>query len=103
MEYFYLNYLDKKQTEIEIDILKKIFIINTLFKKLIFIILILVINYFLFNINLKYDIFNFQSLNNVVPNKFFLYKYFNNLNEEKDIYFNITSINYSIELKNNIN
>ena len=35
MEYFYLNYLDKKQTEIEIDILKKIFIINTLFKKLI--------------------------------------------------------------------
>ena len=102
MEYFYLNYLDKKQTEIEIDILKKIFIINTLFKKLIFIFLILVFNFSLFDVNLKSDIFDFQTLNNVVPNKFRLSKYFKNLNKEKDIYFNITSINYSIELKNNI-
>ena len=117
MEYFYLNYLDQKQTEIYI--FKKKFIINNsiysdmycnyeiiwsnlLFKKLIFIFFIFIFNFFSFDLNLKINLFNFQYINNVKPNKFVLNKYFNNLNKEEEVYFNITSINYSIETENNI-
>lgn len=119
MEYSYLNYLDKNQTEIYI--LKRKYIINnviypypymyskieifwsnTLFKKLIFFFLILVYNFYSFYATLKIDLFNFHCLNNVKSNKFFLSKYFKNLSKEEDIYFNITSINFSIELKKNI-
>ena len=117
MEYSYLNYLDRTQTET--DILNKQFIVNNsiysdifwkieiiwnniLFKKLILFLFIFVFNFFTFEVNLDLDLFDFQQINNVIPNKFLLSKYFKNLNKEEEVYFNITSINFSIELKSNI-
>ena len=117
MEYSYLNYLDRTQTETVIlnkqfivnnsiysDIFWKIEIIwnNILFKKLILFLFIFVFNFFTFEVNLDLDLFDFQQINNVIPNKFLLSKYFKNLNKEEEVYFNITSINFSIELKSNI-
>ena len=117
MEYFYLINLDKKQTEFDTPTKKSSFnnsiyselfsmigIIwsNELFKKIILIFLLLVFIIFKFDENLQIDLFNFQYLNNVIPNKFYLTKYFSNLNKQEEFYFNITSINFSIELKRNI-
>ena len=117
MEYFYLNLFELKQTKIYI--FKKKFIINNgiysdmycnieiiwsniLIKKIIVIFSILIFNFFSFDLNLKLNLYNFQYINKVIPNKFALTKYFNNLDKEKEVYFNITSINFSIETKNNI-
>ena len=117
MEYFYLNYLNQKQTEIYIFKKKfiinnsiysdmycniEIILINLLFKKLILIFFIFIFNFYSFDLNLKINLFNFQYINNVKPNKFVLNKYIDNSNKEEEVYFNISSINYSIETKNNI-
>ena len=117
MEYFYLNYLDRKQTEIYIfqkkyiinnviysDIYCNIEIIwsNILFKKLLLIFFIVIFNFISFDINLKLNLLNFQYINNVIFNKFALTNCFKNLNKEEEIYFNITSINFSIETKKDI-
>lgn len=120
MEYSYLNNLDRTQTET--DMLNKQFIDNNslyskifwkieiirnniLFKKLILLLFVFVFNFFTFEVNLDLDLFDFQQINNVIPNTFLLSKYFKNLykeDKEEEVYFNITSINFSIESKSNI-
>ena len=118
MEYIKINNSDSVKIKTKISIIKKIFHNNNYIKLYFndnfifrFIRKLILIHFNLFLIfyyriinqdDINLNLFNHHYINSVKPNYFSLLNHFDDINKKNILYLNITSINYSLDVNNNI-
>ena len=118
MEYIKINNSDSVKIKTKISIIKKMFHNNNYIKLYFndnfifrFIRKLILIHFNLFLIfyyriinqdDINLNLFNHHYINSVKPNYFSLLNHFDDINKKNILYLNITSINYSLDVNNNI-